>query len=690
MNFFDEYKKEIETIYKLKYKKDNLDESDKKNIDLFVNELMKSYKQSTIKIKNTTLQEIGEPEKEIDFIQFYDSCRNNNAVFSLSHGAYKGEKSQILEIWDEQITRRKEFKEKMKDELKVQNYAKVSLYNNFQKVFKENANALYGAFGEENFCFYDINSISNLTGTCYYTLLTTINQIEKILGNRILLRNRQEVFDYISYLYNKDTSPLLKLTNNIIYRSSLDKISNSDIEYVLNKFKEYMTFDDDELIDIIKDIIYDVFMSEDNDRKLIFKYNCNFIKLVEDTDIFKYMIDCDFENFLSSKYDEHKFKETSVDIKSILETIVYDDFLQSNLLDLCDNYKRSVVMLSDTDSTFCVTDQIFNSILDSVNRVCNEKNIKFESEQDLKVHSFKIIMFIGETMSDFFLKTLAGPKYQNSMDNRWKLKSEFLYHKILLLKVKKTYFGSILSQEGIRLSPMKLDNKNTELVRSKYSIFTKDFLKDIFYHIVMTEDKGLDIYKILDIVDEYRNKFNILSNDYIEFSKFGSRADFKLDKAYKNDPMSVWQYKAAVTFNALFPESKTLPGDKTMIMPIKSFKCPSDITNEEDVKNWFIDTYGVNEELKKRFIDLFNKENKLKIEEKLIDVLLKDRSINYLAFNYYSSMPECMLEIVDKESIGLDLIDNRIIRIFDALRIKTYNKSVNSKNKTYLTNMLIL
>lgn len=750
MTYFEKYKEEVSNIYKIKYNKQFLTEEDNKKIDNFLASLKDSYKPINIAISNTTVQTIGEKEKEVDFISLYDNCRKSGYVFSLSHGVYKNEKSQFLNIWDEQIIRRKEFKEKMKDELKLQNYAKVSLYNNFQKVFKEIANAIYGACGEENFIFYDINNISNLTGTCYYTLLTTINQIEKILGNRVLLRSEQELLDYLSYIMNKDTSLVDK--DNIYYKKALDKIKeDEDKLYIFDKIKSYCIFDlSEDMINILNNFIS--FIYNDLDKFITLKYNANFSKVIEDLDIFKNMIEEDFENFVNTKFDEHQFKSKSKTAKLFLEYFVYDDFLQSDLLDLCDNYKRSTVMLSDTDSTFCVATDIFDNIMKSLKDVCISKKYDITSEQDFKVHSFKIVMFIGETMSDFFLKTLAGPEYQNSMDNRWKLKSEFLYHKILLLKVKKTYFGSILSQEGIRLSPMKLDNKNTELVRSKYSKFTKEFLKDVFDNMVMTEDPELDIYKLMDILDDYNEKFDTIASDYTELSKMGSRSDFKLDTAYKDDPMTVWQYKAAATFNVLYPDSKNLPGDKTMTIPIKTKSEPKlnltykleeifdknvdlnsidekmmksikrkmnddETVNAVDVvqileknekldlldssfikkykkevskqiEDWYINEYGVNEDLKQRFRDFFNKPNKTTQEKKVYQALLNDKCINYLAYSYYSSMPESMNDIVDINRIKLETVENRIIRIFDALRIKIYQKSIKSKSKNFRTNFL--
>lgn len=183
MGYFNEYLNELESIYKIKYNKQVLDEIDKQKVLAYFNEKIKPrYKAKKIKISNTTLQYHDEPVKEVDFVSLYDQCREQNCTFSLSHGVFKDEKSQILEIWDEQMIRRNEFKNKMKDMLKENNTVMANLYNNYQKIFKENANAMYGSFGESSFVFYDVNNISNLTGTCYYVLLSTINEIEKVIG----------------------------------------------------------------------------------------------------------------------------------------------------------------------------------------------------------------------------------------------------------------------------------------------------------------------------------------------------------------------------------------------------------------------------------------------------------------------------------------------------------------------------
>lgn len=747
--FFENYKSEIIEQYKLKYNKTILDDIDLQKIDDFLNnEIMSLYKPVEIYVSNTTLTDVDAPPVKKDFLQLYDKCRVENKVFSLSHGVYNNEKSQYLDIWDEQLVRRNEFKNKMKQALKELNFSLVHLNNGYQRVFKENANAIYGASGEENFTFYDINSISNLTGTCYYTLLTTINQIEKILGNRVILRTEQELFDYLVYLNKKPYDSIVNLDNDFL-NNLINNITEEDKEFVYNHILSYCHFYvSEELKNKLQNIIDGIFNSNDNYRKLIFKYNSNLKKLSSETNIFNIMINNDFDNFISENYNEHKFKEINKDIKTIFNVIVYDDFLQSELLDLCDNYKRSTVMLSDTDSTFCVSTVIFNNILNSLKEECMSRNIVLDNELDYAVNAFKIIMFIGESMSRFFLDKLGGPEYQNSTDNRWSLKSEFLYDKILLLKVKKTYTGSIVSQEGIRLKPKKIDHKNNEIVRSLYSPLTKDFLKDILTELLIKDNSETSIYNILDILETHKEKLNVILKDYEQCSKLGTRADFKSEEAYKNDAISVWQYKAAMTFNMLFPECKTMKSDKTMIMPIKSFKEPNvdyyvDVeyllkanlnseqinyinknkTKEDNPKinyskfikkfneldnsdqiindlnkkfkkeefkiisNWYIETYGLNEDLKERFTNLFELKNKNNDEKKLINKLIEDKGISYLAFNYYSSMPETMLCLVDTDSLRLKTIDDRMARILDALRFKVYSKS---NNKKYATNILTI
>ena len=108
---------------------------------------------------------------------------------------------------------------------------------------------------------------------------------------------------------------------------------------------------------------------------------------------------------------------------------------------------------------------------------------------------------------------------------------------------------------------------------------------------------------------------------------------------------------------------------------------------DKKLKEWYISSYGKNEDLKNRFIDLFNRPNKSEFELKTIEMLMKDAGINYLAFSYYDSMPETMLDIIDINTIKLESIYDRTIRIFDALNIKVYQKS---DQKNYLTNILEL
>lgn len=760
MKFFDDYKDELRRLYSQKYGKYNLTEEDEQHIEEYYQKKIKSnYRPRDISLLNTTLQDKNEGAKYFDFVSYYDKCRESDYTFSLSHGCFDtNRESLILKIWSDQTVRRNDFKNKMKEAMADLNKLLEIMFNGYQRAFKEVANAIFGACGESSFPFYDIGNISNLTGTCFYVLLSTINEIEKVLGNRVILRNDKEVISYLSYLTKKDVNFLDTYKDHAIYKQIVNKISDNDIDELADKIISYCRYNINESMKShIKRVITSVWTNLSDERKMVFKYNSNFIKFDQDSDIFYNMISNDFENYIDPSYSEKKFKAASTIYINLMKDFVFDDFLQADLLDLCDNYKREVVKLSDTDSTFCVANDIFNKITSIIKQLCNERGLSF-TEDEYGIHAFKSIMVIGENMSDFFLNTIAGPKYQNSKNNKWKLKSEFLYKKILLLKVKKTYLGSIISQEGIPLIPAKFDTKNTEIIRSRYAPLTRSFLQEFFNELVMS-DTELDIFKLLDIKEKYVQKFYEEIKDVKKASRLGTRADFKLPSAYKNDPFSVYQFKAAFTFNTLYPEFKTLPSDKTMIMQLKEFpefkyerrvkkdefindvqpygeflnlintkfkKEMIDLHNLEtyieekkirsilsqmnnpqvftdkyfnpyqkdykmSLNTYFLDTYGKdNPDFRDRLEKFFNKKKKTKDEESLLEVLYKDKAINRLAFSYYESMPESMMPLVDFDSLRLSVIDDRIARYIEALRLKVYKKSVNAKSKLYRTNIIKL
>lgn len=764
--FFDDYKNEMVSLYKIKYNKMELDEEDYYKIETLFNKYLKErYKPKTIEISNTTKQNLDEESKTVDFIKTYDSCREKGYIFSLSHGVFKNGNSLFLNKWDGLKTARDISKNKMKEALKLNLKAQADMYNGHQNVKKRNANGLYGACGESNFILYNVDVISNLTGTCFYVLTSTINQIEKILGSRIILRNENEFLSYISYLMKKDLSTLKDFNDTFGILNNLKQTLNeSDIDYIYNRYISYLQKDenghnnltlDEELSEDTKIQLKDLLTylyNNDLNRFALFKYNCDLNTFMDDTDFIYKMMENNFENYISEKFNEHEFKEKNKDIKILLNALVYEDNFQYDVQDLCDNYKRSTVMLSDTDSTFCVSNKLFNNIMDSLKRLCKYKERELNNELEYKVHAFKMIMYIGESMSDFFLKTISGPMYQNSKDNRWKLKSEFLYNKIILFMVKKTYFGSILSQEGIKLNPMKLDNKNTEIVRSQYTKITKDFMKDLYHSLVMKEGDNKYIIDMYNLVNDYHKKFDSLTENVHSATTLGSKSNFKFITSYKNDPLSVYQYKASALYNALFPESKILHGSKTKIFPVKSYKLPSleylinkneflikcklnnndclekinrskllkpemvnifilldfidkngfedNIKDKEEysnylklaqnkkhdiVKTWYIETYGHNEELKTRFVNLF--ENK-KENKSLISKLIDDMGISYIAIEFYKTLPECLLPLINFERIKSHAIDDRTVRIIEALRFRVYNKVPTSKTCT--TNILMI
>jgi hypothetical protein len=189
-----------------------------------------------------------------------------------------------------------------------------------------------------------------------------------------------------------------------------------------------------------------------------------------------------------------------------------------------------------------------------------DKNLEYYEQQNI---IFKLVMIIGEYVSDDFLEIISFK--QNTKKNLWKLKSEFLYIKILLLKVKKSYFGNTITKEGIALVPSRFDEKNTEVSKSSYSEASRNFIKDICNYTVM-EKEAFQFKNVFEILSRHR-KNNL--KDILEEQKvtLGIPGKWKSGNAYKN-PFSYAPYVCGLFWNIIFQEKKIESGSKVLIFKL--------------------------------------------------------------------------------------------------------------------------
>ena len=115
------------------------------------------------------------------------------------------------------------------------------------------------------------------------------------------------------------------------------------------------------------------------------------------------------DNILSlDKFNEKEFiKELSKIFSPLLSILVFDSSTQENQDDLCNNYTRQIVLMSDTDSLFLKTDVMTSLIKNKIQELRPDEHF-----HDISTYLFRFLSYFGSLYTDYSL---------NIMDKRhWK------------------------------------------------------------------------------------------------------------------------------------------------------------------------------------------------------------------------------------------------------------------------------
>jgi DNA polymerase elongation subunit (family B) len=558
----------------------------KKIKKVFVNETTKNWKPNDISVYNS----IKDEEYTVNVEKYFNRIKNGNYILALDDSVFDKGDSLFVDIIDGFLIERSTYKNLQKDAMRNKNESLKTLYEIYQKVFKEFANSLYGAMGLNTFFLFNIDVVSSVTGTCKSLLLQTITKYEEIFGGRVIIRNDKELMTYLTNINKKYLMPIDYEANTnelhkMIYLDFIDKSKEKKIG-VKKTLKKILSFCKYNYTEYTEELITNVLNNHrDNYLKLMqFYYNANLEEFLDSAQVLiQQLVYENFDNLSSKKFDEHKFVVSDINkfFERFVKDMVFNKTLVVNALDICDNYQRKSVLLTDTDSTFVICKFLFDALLKEVNKFSKSNEPKLKKI----VYAFRIIMRFGEFLSDDFLAEI-GYNIQGLHDNRWKLKSEYLYYKILLMLIKKTYCGSILAQEGIVSDPMSFDHKNMEMTKSSYNPISKKFIEAITHSLVMTED-SLNFNKLFNLIKEHeeiaRNTINV---DNLPIC--GIPAKWKRESSFK-EPYSIAAFVAGLFWNITNPRDKLNSHDKMFVIdlhsPIQLYKVNiKDKSNEEIYK----------------------------------------------------------------------------------------------------------
>lgn len=501
-------------------------------------------------------------------------------------------------------------------------------YNLLQLLDKIDANGIYGAMGMYTSLIYNVNVASSITSQGRASVSTMALLFEAFLGDNVKFGSLDEVMVFIDNIVseNKLYSDYDILDHPVTRQDCFAKIINEcgwrwlpnqqEMEFI---WRAINNLSDEECNRVYyKNNLYE-FCSNSKIRNII-------------TNI---LVDMKHP-YLSPSDCPEEISDELNKFKSILKEYVYYGYMYPDRMDRHANMIKSIVMISDTDSTIISLDAWFHFVNDMTKNIPmvikdvkpydqasvmdedvdlskvemqQETSYDFDFENDEIIESkhavdptkyygednlrFSIINIMAyvldDVVNDYMIRYVKSTHANNpEIPCKMIAKNEFLFKRILMTNVKKNYASIVDIQEGhIIPESEKLDIKGIEaLAKSTSPDSTKDALKKILLEDIMNTP-AIDQYKVIkDIaILSKRIEQNITSGS----KEYYIPAHIKSKDSY-DDPMRISGITASVVWNSIKPdEYPTINLDERNNITIAEVNI--DAKTIETIKNTYPEVY---------------------------------------------------------------------------------------------------
>jgi len=645
-NFFQIYKEQMHLTLKNILK----DKYNSKKIDKILDEAINSSNLDlNIRIRNNYKNTVNELELTdlIDKLLKRDIIITGNGVLFKNQNKIKSKIAYLANyILDLRTIDKKLMLKYINTDPELSN-----VYKNRQLVDKLLANSLFGVMAESNSIFYNLFTAGAITGTGYTIISNVTIAFEKFFNN-INFYSFDEFYKYISNQL-EDYKKIKKLIKKYeIYANYKTKNLNSKL---FSRYIKSFHFNYEKDFNRYKEIMDN--LSEEEKLFLYFKNNFyDFIKLPKIKLLLSKLLDSDLlkiDKYLSETEDVLESKELKI-LKKIWKytnLFVSDYQIENNIRFKANNMNRKVVLLVDTDSNFLYLDPFFQNI----KKMFKENNLDKKKVSITNILTYLLVKYVKEVLKSLVTRMNVTDEYKDEI----RMKSEFLFERIILTSNKKHYAGKIIYQEGVIFDKPKIEFKGLQIKKAQVPKTTQIFFKDLIENKFF--DKKIKINEILNCILTFQKN---IKDDILE-GKTLYATNLKLnDKSQYKFPERMVVYRGAKVWNALNPDNPILVGDrcgvyKTTLLTIDDLK----ILKKTDF------------EFAKKLFEIIFK-----------DPEIKNYGMNYIAFpKNLKLLPKWLIPFIDIEAIITDNISVGMV-LLESLGLQTHKV----KTYKYISNIILI
>ena len=577
--------------------------------------IFQTAKENTLVLHNPekhTAEEI-QTEKVLDLV--YDNQCTMSA-YGLLIDQFKDNPSPLSKFLIFLQDMRKAEKKLKFDHINDEDPAEFLFHDIMQLLYKLVGNSEYGGAGERNYILGSVNTGPGTTYNGYAIITATIYFVESFMEGNFFFFEDDDAIRYIEevaeYAEKYPTSILHYVDSPI-----------NDPEVIVQHLASHAA----EGVTISKTLLRNVLKNASPELLTRIYYKNNLYAFLSNKAVNEVLGRCYNKDFIDPNKPPEAIKADMGTINMLVKMYIIHPYLHWNRADIVAKLKRKSILVTDTDSVFCL---LYNFIL------YFEECFSFtDKSSSMRINLAMIANNIISNQLQTILDAITGGlSVDPSLMPRINMKSEFLMKRLALTRNKKQYSSIVLVQEGKVIlknltAEAKPDIKGLPIRKSSTNRKARDYFTKLLKERILMAEK-IDPRDILQgYMDFEHSIYESLTTNretfYLSPGKYNSEA------VYAN-PNTNSTVKAVRMWNAMSPNDKIQEYSRINLLPIREVKKAEDL---DCLKEY-------DEEMYNNAIKVFDE----------FPVMFKSSGAKFLALpKKHKSIPASVLSLVDTNKI---------------------------------------
>ena len=426
------------------------------------------------------------------------------------------------------------------------------IHDKMQLLFKLVGNSEYGGAGERNYILGSPNTGPGTTYNGFAIITSTIYFVESLMEGNFWFFSTDDALRYIEEV-----------------RLHTEKYPETIASYVDEMIDNWEIVYDELCKHIAEDADFShltlkaVLQNLDSEMLTRIFYTNNIYRFLEQKAQMAVLSNTFSKSFRDPNTPPDDIKEQMTTINDRIRQYVAHPYIHWNRAEIVKNLKRKSILVTDTDSVFCL---LYNFIL-----FYEDKFYKSVEQDDEARISIAMIAnnILGQQLQAILDAVTGGLSVDKRLMPRINMKSEFLMKRLALTRNKKNYSSITLVQEGKVLTPPAFDIKGLPIKKSSTNRIARNYFSDLLENQILKPREVSPREVLQGYMRFEREVYTSLKERrdtvYLTPGKYTSWGAYK-------DPTKNSTVRAVTMWNTLNPNDKIQDYSRVNLIPIREVK----------------------------------------------------------------------------------------------------------------------